>query len=545
MAYAFEDKRSDAKLAFDRARRYHAELKEIHRYFTPFRAPTSERSPDTGGTSEGGARTHQIYDGTGPSSAFAFVSNMKADWMPALQEFFKLQNGPLYVGNNAEDRAVALGKVTDVVHALTRKVRATVIDQTFADLFCGTGHVVLQPGDRTREPIRGFAPPVLETAIEAGPYDDIERWFWQRRHKARHIERLFEKEIKVGQRLGALLRDSATRDQDVTVVQYTYWDARSTSFRFCAWVEEGDQEAILEDEMMTAPWITPRMFVVPGEPFGRGLGHLGLPFVKTVNKARELALRAAAFALLGLWTRRNDGIFNPQTAKMVPGAMWKVASNASGGLGKSIERLDIPHNFDISTVIIKDEREQIRRVLLDDELPELTDRVRSPTEIAGRMRRYERNRGGATTRLAFELVAPFVQRSVDILAEHKLLPVDLRVDQILTEAAISAPAAAAQNTDKIERIVSWLQIMTGLVGPQMTALVAKVEEIMPEIGRYAGVDEKFVRRKTEAEMLKQLIEATVQQKIAAMKEEARNQPPAETPAGPEPVAAQPYLNGGF
>lgn len=546
MAYSFDDKRQDAERAFNAAQRYHGELAEIYRYFTPFRQSTAERgvavSGAGAGASEGGRRTEFMFDGTGPSAAFAFASNMKADWMPALEEFFALQNGPLYVADNAPERAEQLQMVARIVHALTTKIRATATDEMFSDLFAGTGALCMPQGDRRRKIIRGFSVPTTEIALENGPWGDVERWFWRRNYKARHMEQAFA-DAKFGDKLASAIRQD--RNLDILVTDFTYYDHREGEFVREVWSQHCDKAPFETERMRTSPWITPRMFVVPGESFGRGLAHLGLPFVKTVNKARELALRAAAFALLGLWTRRHDGVFNPETAAMVPGAMWKVASNGSGGMGRSIERLDIPHNFDISTVIIKDEREQIRRVLLDDELPEITDRVRSPTEIAGRMRRYEKNRGGATTRLAFELVTPFVQRAIDIIEQLGVLPTRLSVDDVLTQAVITAPAAAAQKTDKVERMVSWLQMVVGLVGPQAMALSAKIEEIVPQLGRDLGVDEKFIRKKTEAEHLKMLIEQAVQQAVAQEREAQKAAPQAPAPAGPEVAPEQQYMNGGF
>lgn len=542
-SYSFDDKRQDADAAFQRAQRYHAELIDIYRYFMPWRDPTSERAGVNGQAMEGDKRTQYLFDSTGPAATFAFVANMKADWMPAFDEFFTLQNGPLYTGSDAEIRNEALQKVAKAAHGLLAKVRTTA-DEMFADLFAGTGAMLISPGDK-RWPIRGVAVPTREIALENGPWGDPERWYWKRDYKARELEQLWP-EAKFSDELAAALR--LNRNTIATVTQYTYWDAKAENFKLCVWSNFDTKRPFWEETLRVTPWVTPRMFVVPGEAMGRGLAHLGLPNVKTLNKARELALRAAAFALLGIWTRRNDGVFNPDTAVMQPGAMWKVGSNATGGMGRSIERLDVPHNFDISTVIINDEREQLRRVLLDDELPEVADRVRSPTEIAGRMRRYDRNRGGATTRLALELVAPMVQRTIDIMAQKGMLPQSLTIDQLLTEVAVAAPAAAAQRTDKLDRVTSWLQIVTGMFGPQATALNAKIEEIIPEMARYAGVEERFIRKKTEAEQLKALIDSAVQgaieQERAAQKAApaAPAPPPEAAPAEP-PGPGQMYLNG--
>ena len=301
----------------------------------------------------------------------------------------------------------------------------------FTDLFAGTGCMVLNKGSATRDVIRGFSVPITEIALENGPYGGVARHIWKRNYKARLVEEMWPNNFGKCENLAKTLKDN--RNADVAVTQYHYWDHKDEVWRLCVWTDKDTDAELHCEKSSTSAFITPRMFVVPGEAMGRGIAHLGLPFVKTANKARELALRAAAFALLGLWTRRDDRVFNPDLAPMVPGAMWKVGSNG-GSMGPTIQRLDVPKDFDISTIIINDERDQIRRVLLDDELPELTDRVRSPTEIAGRMRRYDRNRGGATTRLAFELIAPFVQRCGRHPGSARQGAGEPQIDDIITRA---------------------------------------------------------------------------------------------------------------
>lgn len=544
--YQLQDKISDASTAWTNCQPYFSELKEIYRYFTPFRQSTAQQQPERGGASPGQKRTDYLFDGTGPSAAFSFASNMKADWMPAFEDFFKLENGPLYeaaaIANNAGDQAAErnaqLQLVARVVHGLTSQIRATATDEMFTDLFAGTGCMVLNKGSATRDVIRGFSVPITEIALENGPYGGVARHIWKRNYKARLVEEMWPNNFGKCENLAKTLKDN--RNADVAVTQYHYWDHKDEVWRLCVWTDKDADAELHCEKSSTSAFITPRMFVVPGEAMGRGIAHLGLPFVKTANKARELALRAAAFALLGLWTRRDDRVFNPDLAPMVPGAMWKVGSNG-GSMGPTIQRLDVPKDFDISTIIINDERDQIRRVLLDDELPELTDRVRSPTEIAGRMRRYDRNRGGATTRLAFELIAPFVQRSVDILGQHGKVPANLKVDDIITRATVTAPAAAAQKTDKVERTVSWLQMMAGLMGPQFMGIAAKVEDIFSEMGRDLGIDERFIRKTVEADYLKQLMEQVRQETMQAMK----GQPEAPAPQQPEVAPEQQYMNGGM
>jgi Bacteriophage head to tail connecting protein len=516
-SYSLEDKRSDATQAFDTARRYHAELREIYRYFMPWREPTIERSPDTGQRTQGQRTTDVLYDGTGPSAAFAFAANTQADWMPAFDDFFKIEPGPLWSDDGSGKRARDLQVITQIAHGLLSPIRATS-SELFQDLFAGQGHMFLAKGPKERRPIRAMIAPPLEMATVDGPYGDIERWFWRRIFKARHLEAAFP-EMKPMERLAKIIREH--KDADVTVTQYTWWSERDERYFFHAFCDT-DDTVLRQEDYRTSPWISPRLLKMPGESQGRGLAHIGLPFVKTANTARQLALRAAAFALLGIWTRRNDGVFNPETVQLIPGAMIKVAYN-DGPQGPTLRRLDIPHNFDVSSVVIRDEREQIKRVLLDDEIPDTADRVRSPTEIAGRMRRWDRNRGGSTVRLSQELVVPLVQRTVDIMEGHGFIPGQTTIDSLLTKATITAPAAAAQHTGKIERTVAWLQIVVQLVGPHAMALVAEVESLMPQLGRWAGVEERFIRSKAGVDELKSLIArmaAEMQAKAAAEQQPA-------------------------
>lgn len=539
MAYTRDDKLRDCRDAFDKSSRYFSELRQIYKYFMPWREPLSERS----GTGDGGQRTEgaplitELYDSTGMASAFAFAANTQADWLPAFEDFFKLEPGPLWnsPGDNGQ-RARDLEIVGKIVHALTQPIRATS-STFFQDTFAGEAHMFLDKGPKNRAPIRAMIAPPLEMATVNGPYEDIERWFWKRTFRARHLEEKFP-EMRPSDRLARLIREK--KDDPLTVIQYTWWDEKAERYQFEAFLEIDDSKLRVES-YRTCPWISPRILTIPGESRARGLGHIGLPNARTLNTSRQLALRAAAFALLGLWTRRNDGVFNPETAQMAPGRMWKVAYNG-GPLGKTIERLDVPHNFDVSSIVTADEREQLKRVLLDDELPEVTDRVRSPTEIAGRMRRYNRNRGGSTVRLAQELVVPFVQRSIDICEQHGYLPGTTTIDQILTKATLTAPAAAAQQSGKVERTVSWVQMIVGLLGPQAALLAAEVEALVPQLGRWMGVEEAHIRSKAGVKELQGLI-AKIIAEMQMAEQQAKAKPPPEAQV-PQMKPEAMFMNGG-
>lgn len=528
------DIKAHANEAFEAAKRYHRELDDIYKYYMPFRLSTSEQMPERGGPSEGQSRTGDLFDGTGLSAAFNFAGTMQADWMPPFEDFFKLEPGPLFPeGDERKQLAEELEKITRLVHGVLTRARVTA-HEMMIDLFAGTGAMYQASGDDD-ELVRSRAVPPSELALEEGPWGDIWHIWWRRKYKLRDLEALWPKGNFSKTVADAIKNDKGAAKRGTTLItQYTCYDPREKQWKLRVWSDlDNDDTFIWQEDFRTSRWVVPRFFKVPGETFGRGLAHLGLPFVKTANKTRELALRAAAFAILGIWMRRNDGVFNPDTAVFKPLAMWTVASTG-GPLGPTIQRLPVPQDFDVSSIVMQDEREQIRRVLLDDELPSEQDPVRSATEIAGRLRRYARNRGGTGSRIALELVTPIVRNAVDILEKQGKLDTNLKIDQLLTQVTVTAPAAAAQRADKVDRAVSWIQMIVMLFGPQAALLAAKVEELLPQLGRWLGVDERHIRSKAEAEQLRELL-----QQLVAAQANAQAQPKL-----PPPDPAQQIVNGG-
>lgn len=523
--------RADCADAFMRASPYHQELREIYRYYMPFRTPTVQRSPNAGGESEGQSRTDYLFDGTGLSAAANYSGQVLADWLPMGQDAFKLEAGPfLPDGINKKALNEELERVTKKVHALMPRVYLN-LSTSMQDHFAGTSALFLSKS--ADNVIDSATAPVIELALEEGPDGEIWGVYWKRKYKIRHLEAKWPR-ANWSDKLTKLIKDNKTSSNDITVVQYVYWHAGEKTWKLVVWAEEHDDpdSSFYSELFRTNPWIVSRQYVVPGEPFGRGLAHLGLPFVKTANRGRELALKAAVFAILGIWIRRNDMVFNPETAVFDPGAMWTVASTG-GPSGPSIARLPVPQDFDITSIVMQEEREQIRKVLLDDELPLEADAVKSATEVAGRLRRYQRQRGGLGARLPFDLIAPLVTRMTDIMHEGGHLAAKVKIDHVLTKLILTAPAAAAQKAHKLESTVNWLQMITMLLGPQAVMLTAKVEELIPEMGRWLGVEEGHIRDQMQAKELAELIAATV----------AAQQQATAGPKGPAPSPQQPYMNG--
>jgi hypothetical protein len=383
----------------------------------------------------------------------------------------------------------------------------------YADLFAGQGAMLTNPGDHD-ETVLDVAVPNSEIALGADGYGRIKEVVWRREHCAEDLPELFPK-AKFSDQLQQQIKSEQNKKLEVT--HYTCRDYKTWRW-YHRGIVKGENHFLLDENSRTSPWLTPRFFVVPGMAQGFGVAHLALPFVRTANKARELALKAAAFALLGLWIQRDDGVFDPDTARFAPGTFWKVGSTG-GPLGPSVARAEMPGNFDISTVVLQDEREQIKQATFDDTLPPIAGAVRSPTEIIERMRRLDMDWAGVDGRLGLEIVRAAVARRLDILEQKKILPTNLTIDQLLVRCSIVSPIARARRTRAAQTIVEGLTLVASVAGREVAMLVADVENASVEILRQIGVPERLIRGEAERKVLQKMVAQIIAANQAAAQQE--------------------------
>lgn len=499
----FERIKKRADRVWNNAETWRTGLDVIHEYMMPMRRHVGK----TGGQPS----VDRLFDGTGPKAMFRFAGRAQSDLTPIDERFFALEPGPL-IQDPADKQALArqLDPIAELVDAVNGASSwHTTSHEMYADLFAGQGALISNPGPNGQV-VRDTAVPSAEIALEVGPYGDVDGVVWRREHPADDLEEMFPRH-RWSDALASQMRQEGEKAIEVT--QYTR-HLPSGSWRHVAMVK--GEEAFTDDQVMrTTPWITPRFFVVPGFSHGFGVAHLALPFVKTANKTRELALKAAAFALLGLWVRRNDMTFNPDTARFRPGAFWTVESTG-GPLGPTVQRLDVPSNFDVSSIVLEDEREQIKQATFDDTLPPLTGSVRSPTEIVERMRRLDMDWAGVDGRLAMEIIRPHVMRRIDLLEQARILPTKLTIDQLLVRISVTSPVTRSRRARMAQTVVETLQLSTGLVGQELTAMIYDVEAAAAQIGRELGMPEKLIRTDADRAALQKMLAAILaQQQMAA------------------------------
>jgi len=494
---------ANCERAYTRCQPHKGLLDQLYEYVIPYRAPAGTQTASTDD------RVDRIFDGTATKAAFRFAGRMSQDVTPAFQRFFELKIGPyLNVQGDAKKQLEEeLGTITSKVMAVLEAAQFSVAaNEMYLDLFGGTGAMLMPEDDR--DVLRFVSVPIGELALREDGLGRVNGIYWRKEFEAGDVATMWpEAKMTISDSLAKIIKEEPS--QLVTIVQATEYDATSGQWHFDAYRPDNCEEGpIYSTTENTCPWLTPRFWKVPGEAMGRGPGLTGLPTAKTLNKVTELTIKAAAFAILGLWTYKNDRVFNPKTARMKPGAFWAVGSTG-GNMGASVQRLDVPGRFDISNLILQDLREALKQAMLDDTLPPDSGAVRSATEIVERMKRLSADLSGAYARMVLEIVRPLIQRVIDVLFRRNLIDTSLKIDQLLTRVEVISPIAKLQQAQDVSGIVDWLQIILSIGGPQIMMLTAKVEEIFAEIGRKLGVSETMIRSDTEKKEIQKVVAALI------------------------------------
>jgi len=260
--------------------------------------------------------------------------------------------------------------------------------------------------------------------------------------------------------------------------------------------------------MEHSPWIVSRYAKIAGETYGRGPLITALPDIKTLNKTLELVLKNASLSISGVYTAADDGVLNPNTVRIMPGAIIPVARNG-GPQGESLKPLPRAGDFNVSQIVMDDLRKNIKRILLDESLPPDNMSARSATEVVERMKELSQNLGSAFGRLINETMIPVVSRMLQVMDEKGLITLPLKVNGLEIKISPVSPLAMAQNMEEVQNVLQYAQIAQG-AGPE-GAMSIKVDEMMDYIAEKLAVPQRLRPTPQERMIIKQQMQQQAQQ----------------------------------
>lgn len=463
---------------------------ECFDYANPNRQTFTQHSP-------GQKKNRQVFDSTAVIGLEQFASRIQGSLIPSWQHWASFVAGD-DVPKEEEDTAnSALEAVTDAFFShLNHSNFSTEMSPGLSDLGIGTGAIQIEEGEfnSDEEVLKFKNVPLSELYIEnrtaVWRKQEVEARdilvAWPNADLPKQLQSLVDKEpnAKV-----ILLSAMLFNHEDKK-----YWQAV---------IHEPSKKIIFKQPFNTMRLIVFRWHIVAGENYGRGPIVQMLPDIRTVNKVKQFMLENAALQMAGVYTGVDDGIFNPHTVRIAPGTVIPVKSNNSQN--PTLMPLNRSGDIGLGGFVLEDLQNGIKKALYVDPLGEITDPVRTATEIMVRQQEMLKNAGASIGRLKTELIEPLVKACIDILSTRGLIA-PIKVDGKEVTIKHVSPLAKAEDIEDFQNSQLWFQNVSML--PQEIAMGAvKMEELPRYWQKKLSVPADLVRDDAERQELGEAVQA--------------------------------------
>ena len=432
------------------------------------------------GNSVGNKKMNRVFDSTAINSTQRFSNRLQSGIFPPQRKWCKIEPGNDIPTERKNEVQAVLDVYNEKMFAVIKQSNFDIaIGEFLLDLSVGTACMLVLPGDDIA-PINFIPVPMFLVAYEEGANGQVDKVYRKMRMKGESITQQW-KDAELPESVKRRIDDKPT--DDVDLLEATTYDAERGDWCYHV-IDSASREELVYRRMKSSPWVISRYMKVAGEIYGRGPLITALPDIKTLNKTLELVLKNASLAISGVYTAADDGVLNPQTVRITPGAIIPVARNG-GPQGESLRALPRAGDFNVSQIVINDLRLNIKRILLDESLPPDNMSARSATEVVERMKELAQNLGSAFGRLINETMLPLVSRVLQVMDERGLIDLPLRVNGLEVKVTPVAPLAMAQNMEEINSVVQFLQLTQSLGNEG--ALAVKMGDLIDYLGDKLGV----------------------------------------------------------
>lgn len=413
------------------------------------------------GVWEGGAtgskKMQRVFDSTAINSTQRFANRLQSVVFPPQRKWAKLEAGSDIPADRKQQAQAVLEVYQDKMFTMLNQSNFDIaMGEFLLDLAVGTACMMVQPGDDI-QPLNFIPVPLFLVSYEEGANGQVDNVYRRMRMKGESIQRQWP-DAEIPQDIQRRIEQKPT--DDIELLEATIYDHKRGDYCYHVIDKVTKQELVYRRRKMS-PWVISRYMKVAGEIYGRGPLMTALPDIKTLNKTIELMLKNASLAVAGVYTAADDGVLNPNTVKIVPGAIIPVARNG-GSQGPALLALPRSGDFNVSQLIIADMRGNIKKILLDESLPPDNMSARSATEIVERMKELAQNLGSAFGRLINETMIPITSKILEVMDERGMIDMPLRVNGLEVKVTPVAPLAMAQNMEEVNSIMQFMQLSQNL-----------------------------------------------------------------------------------
>ena len=483
------------------------------------------------GVWEGGAvgskKMQRVFDSTAINSTQRFANRLQSVVFPPQRKWAKLEAGSDIPPEQKQQAQAILEVYQDKMFTMLNQSNFDIaMGEFLLDLAVGTACMMVQPGDDV-QPLNFIPVPLFLVSYEEGANGQVDNVYRRMRMKGESIQRQWP-DAEISDDLKRRIENKPT--DDVELLEATIYDYKRGDYCYHV-IDKVSKTEIVYRRRKMSPWVISRYMKVAGEIYGRGPLMTALPDIKTLNKVKELLLKNASLAVAGVYTAADDGVLNPNTVKITPGAIIPVARNG-GSQGPALLALPRSGDFNVSQLVINDMTQSIKRILLDESLPPDNMSARSATEIVERMKELAQNLGSAFGRLINETMIPVTAKILEVMDERGLIDMPLRVNGLEVKVTPVAPLAMAQNMEEVNSIMQYMQISQSLGTDGQLAI--KTDVLVDYLADKLGVPAAVRNTAAERAVLMEEMKNQQQQQAIAQAMAMQAQAGAGMPALPAP-----------
>ena len=474
---------------FEKARslrtRKEARFDQAMRYAMPGRGAFFSSDPDD--------EIDDIFDETAIVATQEFASRLQAGIVPNFTRWAKLTAGLDIDQADKKQVDTDLEGITefvfDVINASNFPQESA---EAFLDLAVTLGALEVEKGTAVN-PIRFAAIPINELYVLNGPFDLLDQFFRVRCYSYDQFLVKYPQHTMSAERL-AEWRDNCKDYHFIDAVMRDWDDPNVECHYRTLLCRECDNEIVFQQKYEgagSAPIIGFRWGKEAGTVWGRGPLMNAMPAVKTCNMVVQMVLENAQMAISGIYNMDDDGTVNVDTIELVPGTIIPRAPGSRG-----LEAVQPAGRMDVASILLDEQRANIKRALYNDMLGNPNRTPMSATEVAERMADLARQIGSAFGRLMGELIFPMMQRVVFILKDLGAIKLPV-VNGREVKVTPTSPLARAQDMEDINNIDRLIVFTQKNFGPQLVNLFIKGEDVTPYVGEKLGVPSRLIRQKQE------------------------------------------------
>jgi len=480
--------------AKERRRLWHNYLRESYTYAIPDKQTLDRFSP-------GQKKNLEVYDSTAVVATQKFANRMQQQVVPPWKNWMRLEPGSDIPDENKEEVQKLLDRATDVIFDhINHSNFSTQIHESFMDLAISTGALIVEEGDGIHSALNFRSVSLSEIYPEHTGRGRIENVFREFKIPARDITAVYPK-ADIGTQLQQVIDNKP--DEEVKLIEAIIYEDNKREYETYVIYEQA-KEVLIEEYNRTSPWVVFRESVTPGETLGRGRIMQLLPDIKTLNKIVEFNLKNAALSISGVYTATDDGILNPYTVKIQPGAIIPVGSNDARN--PSLMPINQTGNFNLAQLLINEYRQIINEFMFAQPFGSIQQTpVRTATEMGIRNQDLVQTSLSSFGRVQSEMLEPLINRVVDILVKAGKLP-ELKVDGKEVTIKFTSPMARIQDMEELQNFQMYMQNMAQLP-PDYVEGSIKLDEIPRWVAEKMGIPQKLIKSKAEQQQMAQAIAA--------------------------------------